>query len=124
MPIYTFSQPYNLSSLLYSIKPSNKCDISALFRSPSPCNVFNSCLTFLFRQGTRIFITFQANGLKIFLLASLTAAFTSLVLKKSVSSFLYIFFNCLQTSSFSHIRKYIKFCFREQVDFFFSNSFE
>lgn len=121
MPIYTFLQPYNLLSLLYSIKPSTKYDMSALFRFHSPCNICNNCITLLFHQGTRIFITFQANGLKMFLLASHAAAFTSLVLEKSVSSFVYIFFNCLWNSSFSPRWKCMKFCFREQVNFFFSN---
>lgn len=122
MPIYTFSQPYNVLRLLYAIKPYTKCDVLALFRSLSPCNLFNSCITLLFHQGTRIFIAFQANGLKIFLLASLVATFTSVVLKKSVSSFVYIFFSSLWTFRISPRWKCMKFYFSEQVEFFFSNS--
>lgn len=87
-------------SLLYSINPSTKCDVSALFRCSSPCNIFNRCITLLFHQGTRVFITFQANGLKIFLLASLTAAFTSLVLKSQYHH-LYISFSIAYKPSHS-----------------------
>lgn len=117
MPIYTFSQPHNILRLLYAIKPYIKCDVSALFRSLSPCNFFNSCITLLLHQGTRIFIAFQANGLKIFLLASLIAAFTWLVLKKSVSPFVYIFFSSLWAFRLSPRWKCMKFSLVNKLNF-------
>lgn len=122
MRIYTFSQSYNILRLLYAIKSFTKCDVSALYRSPFPCIPLIAVLHFCSTKEQEFFIAFLAIGLKIFLLAFLISAFTSLVLKKSVSSFVYIFFSSLWTFSFSPRWKCMKFYFSEQVYFFFPNS--